>query len=143
MNSCISREITWCITMQISTLWGCFILEIVKEIEKWIHDVFGEQEQKERVFLTSWLSSMAHSLADWALASTMTLNMVHIDWGTRKSVVRGLFCNFNSKAALVLTKRNICLFVPGTWDLTHQTRPFNKWSNTKQLLHRFYEKKLM
>ncbi len=57
------------------------------------------------VLSTSWLSSMAHSLADWALASTMTLNMVHMDWGTRKSVVRGLFCNFTSKAALVLKRR--------------------------------------
>ena len=52
---------------------------------------------------TSWPSSMAHSLADWALASTITLNMVHIDCGTRKSVVRLLRWSFASKAARVLS----------------------------------------
>lgn len=37
---------------------------------------------------TSCPRSMAHSLADWALASTMTLNIVQMDCGTRKSVPR-------------------------------------------------------
>lgn len=48
-----------------------------KETENLEHEM-GVAE-REMVFFTSWLSSMAHSLADWALASTMTLNMVHID----------------------------------------------------------------
>lgn len=45
---------------------------------------------------------MAHSLADWSLASTITLNMVHKDSGMRKSVERLLLVNLDSNAALVL-----------------------------------------
>lgn len=45
---------------------------------------------------------MAHSLADWSLASTITLNMVHKDSGMRKSVERLLLVSLDSNAALVL-----------------------------------------
>ena len=51
---------------------------------------------------TSWPSSMEQSLADWTLASTMTLNMVQMDCGTRKSVERLLLWSFTSNAARVL-----------------------------------------
>lgn len=51
---------------------------------------------------TSWPNSMAHSLADWSLASTITLNMVHKDSGMRKSVERLLLVSLDSNAPLVL-----------------------------------------
>lgn len=54
---------------------------------------------------TSWPISILQSFVDWALASTMTLNMVHIDWGTRKSVDRLVFCSFTSNAILVLLRK--------------------------------------
>lgn len=54
---------------------------------------------------TSWPISILQSFVDWALASTMTLNMVHIDWGTRKSVDRLVFCSFTSNAILVLWRK--------------------------------------
>lgn len=53
---------------------------------------------------TSWPRSTAHSLADWPLASTMTLNMVQMDCGTRKSVALLLRCSLASKAARVLQR---------------------------------------
>lgn len=43
-----------------------------------------------------------HSLADCTLASTITLNMVQMDCGTRKSVARLLLCSLASKATRVL-----------------------------------------
>lgn len=51
---------------------------------------------------TSWPISMAHSLADWSLASTITLYMVHNDGEIRKSVDLLLFISLDSKAILVL-----------------------------------------
>lgn len=51
---------------------------------------------------TSWPSSIAHSLADWSLASTITLNMVHKDGEMRKSVDLLLFVSLDSNAILVL-----------------------------------------
>ncbi|KAG7254659.1 hypothetical protein CRUP_003814 [Coryphaenoides rupestris] len=47
---------------------------------------------------TSWPISMAHSLADWSLASTITLNMVHMDGEMRKSVDLLLFVSLDSNA---------------------------------------------
>lgn len=62
---------------------------------------------KERTCIfTSWPISILQSFVDWALASTMTLNMVHIDWGTRKSVDRLVFCSFTSNAILVLLRKS-------------------------------------
>lgn len=55
---------------------------------------------------TSWPISMLQSFVDWALASTITLNMVHIDCGTRKSVDRLVFCSLTSNAILVLLKQS-------------------------------------
>lgn len=57
-------------------------------------------------FFTSWPISMLQSFVDWALASTITLNMVHIDCGTRKSVDRLVFCSLTSNAILVLLKQS-------------------------------------
>lgn len=51
---------------------------------------------------TSWPISIAHSLADWSLASTITLNMVHNVGEMRKSVDLLLFVSLDSKAILVL-----------------------------------------
>lgn len=45
-----------------------------------------------------------HSLADCTLASTITLNMVQMDCGTRKSVARLLLCSLASKATRVLER---------------------------------------
>lgn len=52
--------------------------------------------------LTSWPISMAHNLADWSLASTITLNMVHNVGEMRKSVDLLLFVSLDSNAILVL-----------------------------------------
>lgn len=51
---------------------------------------------------TSWPISIAHNLADWSLASTMTLNMVHNVGEMRKSVDLLLFVSLDSNAILVL-----------------------------------------
>lgn len=51
---------------------------------------------------TSLPISMAHSLADWSLASTMTLNMVHSVGEMRKSVDLLLLASLDSNAILVL-----------------------------------------
>ncbi len=51
---------------------------------------------------------MAHSLADWSLASTITLNMVHKDSGMRKSVERLLLVSLESNAPLVLLTSKGC-----------------------------------
>lgn len=51
---------------------------------------------------TSWPISIAHNLADWSLASTMTLNMVHNVGEMRKSVDLLLFASLDSNAILVL-----------------------------------------
>lgn len=51
---------------------------------------------------TSWPISIAHNFADWSLASTITLNMVHNVGEMRKSVDLLLFASLDSNAILVL-----------------------------------------
>lgn len=70
---------------------------------------FCQSQQSEKVLpITSWPISMAHSFADWSLASTITLNMVHKDSGMRKSVERLLLVSFDSNAPLVLLTSKVC-----------------------------------
>lgn len=54
---------------------------------------------------TSWPNSIAHNLADWSLASTITLNIVHKVGEMRKSVDLLLFVSLDSNAILVLRRR--------------------------------------
>lgn len=82
----------------------------VEERNLW-HFLLYDQWREERrgrsfFFFTSWPISMLQSFVDWALASTITLNMVHIDCGTRKSVDRLVFCSLTSNAILVLLKQS-------------------------------------
>lgn len=72
--------------------------------------------------LTSWPISMAHSLADWSLASTITLNMVHNVGETRKSVDLLLLASLDSNAILVLEVKSGVLLRAGRRPLlAHRT----------------------
>lgn len=57
------------------------------------------------VCCTSWPISIAHNLADWSLASTITLNMVHNAGEMRKSVDLLLFASLDSNAIRVLQRK--------------------------------------
>lgn len=59
----------------------------------------------QREVFTSWPNSIAHNLADWSLASTITLNIVHKVGEMRKSVDLLLFVSLDSNAILVLRWR--------------------------------------
>lgn len=78
--------------LYINKLFSCFFFVC---FFKYVVTVPGE------VF-TSWPISIAHNLADWSLASTMTLNMVHNVGEIRKSVDLLLFASLDSNAILVL-----------------------------------------
>lgn len=102
---------TWCIVISNDKRWNC--PHTVSErfnFEVRLNDLAPLPVLK-RLSVSTWGGSrtscprsMAHSLADWALASTITLNMVQMDCGTRNSVARLLLWSLASNAARVLQR---------------------------------------
>lgn len=67
--------------------------------------------------------SMAQSLADWSLASTITLNIVHMERGIRKSVERLLLASLDSNAMRVLLHKKQDMYLKKV-----QVLEISRWS---------------